>query len=159
MLSISVARTDIKRGNKKKLQQFHKRARAGMRGFMLSWSDIDPFGPCSDVQNVAVDHTNPTQRLIVADMWNQCEKWIMETEFQWSIVMKISIETERRGTAVTECEFNFTCALRGAKALVLNDAMKNEFEETIAGNNAYPEGHKNKGVLSGCVFVAKIAGV
>lgn len=159
MFSISVSPTNKKHANKKKMQQFQKRARAGMRGFLLSWTDMTPFGDESDVQNITVDHTNPTQRLIVADMWNQCEKWIMETEFQWAIVMRIHIETEKRGTAITECEFNFTCPLRGAKAKILNDAMKKEYDETIAGNNAYPEGHKNKGVFSGCVFVAKVAGV
>ena len=159
MLKANIRAPKTRSGNATKMAQFHKRARAGMRGFELHWTSTEPFVDSSDVQNVHIWHANPTQRLICADMWNRCQKWIVETEFQWLIVMKIIIETEKRGYAITECEFQYTCSLRGPKSKTLNDAMEKEFNETIAGNNAYPVGHKNKGKYLRCEFIAKVAGV
>ena len=55
--------------------------------------------------------------------------------------------------------FNYTCSLRSKKAEILHEEIQKAFEGFIAGNDAYPEGHKNKGVYSHCEFMAIVAGV
>ena len=143
----------------KKKAQYMKRARAGMRGFSVAWSDSDPFSENGTIEGGDIDHANPTQKLICRDMWKRCSQWIVETEFQWSVIMRVIFEGAPRGDVWVDCDFNFTCSLRGKKSEILNDAMEAALIDAKAGNDAYPDGHKNKGNYSRCEFLAQVVGV
>ena len=144
--------------NNVKKAQYMKRARRGMMGFTVIWSDSDPFSENGTIDGGEIDHANPTQKLICKDMWNRCSQWIVSTEFTWVVIMRVCWKEYSRIEAV-DCHHRFTCALRGHKSEILNDAMEQSLKEVLAGNNAYPDGHKNKGTYSHCEFLAQIVGV
>lgn len=149
-----------KRSNaKKKMASYQERARRGLKGMILQWTDSDPFSENGKIFDTAVTHKNPTQRLVVRDMWYRCNDWILNTEFQYCVIMRVVFDTEKRGLKVDELEFNFTCTLRGDKSQILNDAMEAELIECIKANDSIPEGHKNKGLYVHCEFIAQIVGV
>jgi len=149
-----------KRSNaKKKMASYQERARRGLKGMILQWTDSDPFSENGKIFDTAVTHKNPTQRLVVRDMWYSCSDWILNAEFQYLVQMDVVYETEKRGDKVDQFEFEFTCTLRGAKSQILNDAMEAELIESIKCNDAIPNGHKNKGKYKHCVFSATIVGV
>ena len=143
----------------KKKAQYMKRARAGMKGFVIGWSDSDPFSENGTIEGGDIDHSNPTQKLICRDMWTRCSQWIVETEFQLAVIMRVIFEGAPRGDVWVDCDFNFTCSLRGKKSEILNDAMEAALIDARAGNDAYPDGHKNKGTYSRCEFLAQVVGV
>ena len=152
--------TAKKRGSNPKMKAaYMKRARRGMMGFTITWRDSDPFTENGTIDGGEIDHANPTQKLICRDMWQRCSQWIVSTEFTWSVIMRVIFEGAPRGDVWVDCEFNFTCSLRGKKSEILNDAMEAALIDARAGNDAYPDGHKNKGVYSRCEFLAQVAGV
>lgn len=156
---IALQRKPKERSNKKKkMASYQERARRGLKGMMLRWSDSDPFSESGKIFDTDVTHTNPTQRLIVKDMWYRCNDWILNTEFQYLVTMDVVFETEKRGDKIDQFEFEFTCTLRGDKSQILNDAMEAELVESIKCNDAIPEGHKNKGIYKHCEFTATIVG-
>lgn len=153
-------KTQKKRSNAKtKMAEYQKRARAGLRGLTLIWSDSDPFNDDGHITETNVTHKNPIQKIIVKDMWYRCSQWILNTEFTWLVTMSVFFETEKRGTRIDEYEFRYTCTLRGDKSQTLNDAMEDALNESITANNSYPAGHKNKGVYKVCKFNSEIVGV
>jgi hypothetical protein len=148
-----------KRGSNTKMKsQYMKRARRGMMGFTVIWSDSDPFSENGKIDGGEIDHANPTQKLICRDMWNRCSQWIVSTEFTWVVIMRVCWKEYTKIEAV-DCHHRFTCALRGHKSEILNDAMEQSMKEVLAGNDAYPIGHKNKGTYSHCEFLAQVVGV
>lgn len=144
---------------KKKMASYQERARRGLKGMILKWTDSDPFSEDGAITATDVTHSNPTQRLVVRDMWARCSEWILNTEFMYCVQMRVVFETDSRGLKVDELEFDYTCTLRGAKSQILNDAMESELIECIKSNDAYPSGHKNKGKYLHCEFVAQIVGI
>lgn len=153
-------KTQKKRCNAKtKMAEYQKRARAGLKGLTLTWSDSDPFKEDGDITNTNVSHKNPIQNIIVKDMWYRCSHWILNTEFTWLTTMQVIFETEKRGDRIDEYEFRFTCSLRGNKSQILNDAMEEALIESKTSNESYPTGHKNKGKYKICHFNSEIAGV
>lgn len=149
-----------KRGNHKtKIAQYQKRARAGMLGFSLSWGYSDPFSENSSIYGGEIDHLNPTQKIICRDMWRRCSQWIVTQEFTWQVIMRVVYIGTEKGDKYDDYDHVFTCTLRGNKSDILNDAMEKNLSESLAGNNAFPEGHKNKGVYSHCEFLAVVIGV
>lgn len=149
-----------KRTNSKaKMAQYAKQARKGIKGLILKWTDTDPFRENGQIYNTDVSHTNPTQRLIVGEMWRQCQKWILHTEFTWRVTMKVVFTGTARGDKVDEFEFDYTFTLRGNKSDDLNTAMEEALRESLEGNAAFPDGHKNKGIYSHCEFTAQVIGI
>lgn len=149
-----------KRSNaKKKMASYQERARRGLKGMILRWTDSDPFSENGTISATDVTHKNPTQRLVVRDMWYRCNEWILNTEFTYCVIMRVVFETEKRGLKVDEFQFDYTCTLRGAKSQILNDSMENELKEAIRCNDSIPEDHKNKGRYVHCEFEAIIVGV
>jgi hypothetical protein len=149
-----------KRGSNPKMKaQYMKRARRGMMGFTIVWSDSDPFTENGRIDGGEIDHANPTQKLICRDMWKRCSQWIVSTEFTWRVIMRVVFVGAPKGDCYYDNEFTYTCTLRGHKSEILNDAMEQALKEAVAGNDAYPDGHKNKGVYSACEFLAQVVGV
>jgi len=159
----SVRKVEKKRSNySKKKAQYMKRVRNGMRGFVLGWASDDPFSDDKeggDITNCTIDHANPTQKLICVSVWQKCAHWIVETEFQWCVIIRVIFEGAPKGDVWVDCELNYTCSLRGKKSQTLNDALEAALIDAKAGNDAYPDGHKNKGVYSRCEFLAQVVGV
>lgn len=148
------------RGNKKKkIASYQERARRGLKGMILRWTDSDPFSENGTITDADVTHSNPTQRLIVRDMWARCNSWIVATEFTYCVKMNVVFETVKRGLKVDELEFNYTGTLRAAKSQMLNDVMQKELAECIKANESLPQNHKNKGKYLHCEFIAQIVGV
>lgn len=157
---IALQRKPKERSNKKKkMASYQERARRGLKGMILKWTDTDPFSEEGKIFDTDVSHENPIQRIIVKDMWYRCNEWILNTEFQYIVTMDVVFETEKRGNKIDQFEFEFTCTLRGAKSEILNDAMEAELAESIRCNDAIPEGHKNNGIYKHCFFTAKIVGI
>ena len=147
------------KNNKGKMARYQKQARRGMKGFAIYWNDSNPFTEDGNISSDGVTHTNSTQRLIAREMWDRCKKWILNTEFTWEVRMVVIFDTPKRGEKPDEYIFRYTCTLRGKKSEDLNKAMKLALEKSIAGNDAYPVGHKNKGTYLHCEFVAQIVGI
>lgn len=159
-MSALVAIPAKKRSNqKKKMASYQERARRGLKGMILKWIDSDPFSENGIITATDITHKNPTQRLIVRDMWARCNDWILNAEFTYCVIMRVVFETDKRGLKVDEFEFNYTCTLRGAKSEILNDAMERELQDAIRCNDSIPSAHKNKGMYLHCEFIATIAGV
>ncbi len=144
---------------KTKMADYLKRARRGMKGMVLSWFDESQLIDLAKVSGADVWHYNPTNRLIVQDMWSRCNDWILNSEFTWLVQMNIIFNDTKRGKKIDWCELHYSCTLRGAKSETLNDAMQAALNESVAGNNALAEGHKNKGIYKRCEFTATIIGV
>lgn len=137
-----------------------KRARAGMRGFVLRWTDTSPLSESGEINNSEVWHKNPTQRLICIDMFKRCAEWILSTEFTWEVKVIVVYKTERRGDKMDELSFRYTCPIRcGEKSNALNDVMKESIEESMYANDFLSEGHKNKGVFLHAIYSAEVVGV
>jgi len=151
--------TTKKRGSNPKMKaQYMKRARRGMIGFTIIWSDTDPFNDNGVIDGGIIDHSNPTQKLICMDMWKRCSQWIVTTEFTWHIVMRVCWQDYKKIEAV-DCHHTYTCSLRGHKSEILNDAMEKSLKEVLAGNDHYKDGDPRKGVYSHCEFLAEVIGV
>lgn len=146
-------------GQKKKIASYMERARRGLKGLTLTWTDQNPFENNAEIIAGKVTHKNPTQRIIVQNLWAVSSDWIMNAEFTYLVTLRVVFETEKRGLKVDELEFTFTCALQGKKSQILNDAMESELRECLKCNDAIPDGHKNKGKYSHCEFEAVIVGV
>lgn len=159
MMKAKVQTAKKRSNNNVKKAQYMKRARAGMKNFCISWSDSDPFSENGTIDGGEIDHANPTQKLICKDIWNQCSQWIVSTEFTWAITMRVIFIGAPKGDCYCDYDFTYTCTLRGNKSEILNDAMELALKEAIAGNDAYPIGHKNKGTYSHCEFLAQVVGV
>lgn len=145
--------------NKKKMASYQERARRGLKGMLLRWTDSDPFSENGTITDTDVTHSNPTQRLIVRDMWARCNSWIVSTEFVYLVKMNVVFDTQKRGLKVDELEFDYTGTLRAAKSQMLNDVMQKELDDCLRANESLPPGHKNKGKYLHCEFVAQIVGV
>jgi hypothetical protein len=144
----------------KKTKAAHmKRARKGMLGFTVTWLDTDPFTEGGNIEGGDIDHANPIQKVICRDMWKRCSQWIVSTEFTWRVIMRVVFVGAAKGDCFADAEHIFTCTLRGPKSEILNDAMEQSLKEFLAGNESYPEGHKNKGVYSHCEFLAEVIGI
>ncbi len=159
MLKAKVQVVKKRSNNNVKKAQYMKRARNQMKGFCITWADSDPFSENGRIDGGDIDHANPTQKLICKDMWKRCSQWIVSTEFNWQIIMRVVFTGAANGDKYDDYDFTYTCTLRGHKSEILNDAMEKALQESIDGNNAYPEGHKNKGVYSHCEFLAQVIGV
>jgi hypothetical protein len=69
MINSIRARKPKERSNKKrKMASYQERARRGLKGMILQWTDSDPFSENGTITDTDVTHKNPTQRLIVRDM-------------------------------------------------------------------------------------------
>ena len=145
--------------NKKKMASYQERARRGLKGMLLRWTDSDPFSENGTITDTDVTHSNPTQRLIVRDMWARCNSWIVSTEFVYLVKMNVVFDTQKRGLKVDELEFDYTGTLRAAKSQMLNDVMQKELDDCLRANESLPPCHKNKGKYLHCEFVAQIVGV
>ena len=148
-----------KTNDKSKMALYQKQARKIMKGFAIYWNDSNPFTEDGNISNEGVTHTNPTLRLTANEMWDRSQQWILNTEFTWAVRMVVIFDTPKRGDKPDEYLFHYTCTLRGKKSDELNEAMKEALEKSIAGNDAYPDGHKNKGTYLHCEFVAQIVGI
>lgn len=155
----ALASTKKRSNSSVKKAQYMKRARAQMKGFCITWRDFDPFSENGKIDGGEIDHANPTQKLICREMWQRCSQWIVSTEFTWQVTMRVIFTGATKGDCYCDYDFTYTCTLRGNKSEILNNAMEQSLKEAIAGNNAYPEGHKNKGVYSHCEFLAQVVGV
>lgn len=145
--------------NKKKMASYQEHARRGLKGMLLRWTDSDPFSENGTITDTDVTHSNPTQRLLVRDMWARCNSWIVSTEFVYLVKMNVVFDTQKRGLKVDELEFDYTGTLRAAKSQMLNDVMQKELDDCLKANESLPPGHKNKGTYLRCEFVAQIVGV
>ena len=133
-----------------------KQGRRGVKGLILEWSDKQPLSDAPFIQNDRVTHRNPIQRLIVKEMWRTSAEWIVTSEFTWRVTMTVIYATEKRGDKIDEVELIYTCALRGKKSQILNDAMLSELEASLAANDYLDTSHKNKGVFKSCFYKAEI---
>lgn len=147
------------KNDKGKMARYLKQARKLMKGFSVYWVDSHPFTEDGGISNDGVSHTNPTQKIIAQKMWDDCKLWILNTEFTWLVRMTVIYDTPNRGIKPDQYDFTYTCTLRGKKSDDLNEAMKAALKKSMAGNDAYPDGHKNKGKYLYCEFIAQIVGV
>lgn len=145
--------------NKDKMARFQSQARRGIKGLIIRWHDSAPYADNSDISNTQVTHRNPTQRLVVAEMWARCSHWILNTEMTWVVSMNVIYKTKNKGDKVDEYEFELRCKLRAEddhKSIALNDTIEHHLNESIAANASLPDGHKNKGTYQTCHFSAEV---
>lgn len=138
-----------------------KRARNGVKGLTIGWRDSNPMSGNGEITHEFVTHKNPTQRLVVRDMWRKYHDWVLTQEFTWQVDCKVYFLTKDR-VKIEEIEVTLTCPLRdmdSKKTTALDDAIKAEIQAVITANDSVPDGHKNKGVYQYVEYVAQIVGI
>lgn len=157
-----------KRGNyKQTMAQNLKRARAGLLGLNLSWTDTQPLVKSEHGETISdfkVWHKNPTNRLICQDMWRQSQKWIVENEFTWLVIIKIFYESNRVSMDKVDIgEFKCTCAIRYEGDQRMDDKIEKFIIECRLANYLVAEekgiDHKSYGVFQRAEFSATIVGI
>lgn len=155
-----------KGSKKQKISGQLKRARAGLKGLTVVWTDSDPLIDSDEavIYGDAVSHENPTNRIIIKKVWSQYAHWILTAEFTWLVEVKIVFEAISRGkNKVVEGEFLCTCPLRRDGDSRMNDAIEQFIKEERETNDKIAQDlgadHKSYGVYLRTEFKAKIVGV
>lgn len=125
-----------------------KRARAGVKGLIISWQDTDPLRDTSEVIAGKVSHRNPIFRLTARKLFQDFGDWITNRQaFRWLVTIKVIFDypngqrqiEERELEAVTTIdELNGYCLEQIRDALRHGDQMyytHTEFTIECLGNS------------------------
>ncbi|WP_020209021.1 hypothetical protein [Gilvimarinus chinensis] len=87
---------------KKKKSNMRKRARAGVKGLIVRWADIDPLRETREQIAGQIDHRNPVLRLCAQEVFRDFGEWITHKEpFRW-LVKVICVFDYPNGTTQRE---------------------------------------------------------
>lgn len=79
-----------------------KRARALVKGLIISWSDPTPLRDTTDIRNAKVSHRNPLSRLTARKVFEDFGDWIMHKQsFRWLVKIDVIFDYAN-GTRQTE---------------------------------------------------------
>lgn len=64
----------------------HKRARASIKGLILTWTDPDPLLESTDAIVAQASHRNPVRRLAAQQIYRDYSQWILAQQaFRWLV--------------------------------------------------------------------------
>ncbi len=85
--------------------QIHKRARASVKGLIISWDDPEPWRETHERIAGKIDHRNPIYRTKAVTMFNQFGDWLTrEARFRWLVKINVVFDYPNGVTQNEECE-------------------------------------------------------
>lgn len=125
-----------------------KRARAGVKGLIISWVDKDPLRNSSEVIPGDVTHRNPVYRLTARKVFEDFGDWITNRmPFRWLITIKVIFDYPNGQRQIEERELEAVATISALNEHCLEqiqDAMRHgdekcythtEFTIECLGNN------------------------
>lgn len=105
-----------------------KRARAGVKGLIISWIDIDPLRDCSETIPGKVSHRNPVMRLTAKKVFQDYGDFITRIQnFRWLVSINVIFDYDngRRQIETRELEAFTTITKLNEYALEqIEDALR-----------------------------------
>lgn len=126
-------------------------------GLIVTWRDVEPFGDAKPY-DCKVSASTPAKRLIADALYRGNSERILSTDFRWLIEVSICFLTPR-GLDKRITEIETRCKLSSWQSNSICEIIADALDEAFSGNEAYPDGHKNKGEYQYCEFKAQILGV
>lgn len=126
-------------------------------GLIVTWRDVEPFGDTKPY-DCKVSASTAAKRLIADGFYRANSERILSTDFKWLIELAVCFKTPR-GLDKRITEIELRCKLSSWQSNSICDVIAEAIEEAFTGNDAYPDGHKNKGEYQYCEFKAQIVGV
>ena len=125
-------------------------------GLIVTWRDVEPFGDTKPY-DCKVSASTSAKRLIADSFYRANSDKILNYDFRWLIEVAICFKTPR-GIDKRITEIEAKCKLASWQSNSICEVIAESIEEAFAGNDAYPEGHKNKGEYLYCEFKCQILG-
>lgn len=115
----------------KNKQKMVNRARAGIKGLILSWKDKDPLSESAEVIPGAVGHRNPVYRLTAAHLFDQFGDWITtRMPFRWLVTIKLIFDYPNGTTQIEERELEAFATISA-----LNDHCMEQVQDAMRHGN------------------------
>ena len=87
-----MAKSKKKRKPTTKRQNTKNRARAGVKGMIIEYQDVDPLAGSPTIKGT-VTHRNPVLNLCAAKVYHDFHDWIRNREpFLWRVTMKVETQ-------------------------------------------------------------------
>lgn len=104
-----------------------KRARAGIKGLIISWQDKDPLRDTSDVIPGAVTHRNPVYRLTARKVFEDFGDWITnKMPFRWLVTIKLIFDYPNGQRQIEERELEAVATISA-----LNDHCLEQIRDAL----------------------------
>jgi hypothetical protein len=111
-----------------KRQHILNRAKAGIKGLIISWSDVDPLRESSDIIPGKVTHRNPVYRLTAGEIFTTAGKWILERQpFRWLVTIRVLFDYPNGQTQIEERELEAVATINALNPHCMDairDAMR-----------------------------------
>jgi len=134
------------------------KATNAIKGLRLEWSDKSPLCLAlktkENLLNPKTTHKNPVYNLMANEIWKKSYQFVSQTPFFWRIILDVHYTGAPKGDKLD------TYTIEAAQRHVLADINKTCRKcmiDSMRGNKALPEGHKNKGVFSHVTFKIEVA--
>lgn len=125
-------------------------------GLIVTWRDVEPFGDTKPY-DCAVSASTPAKRVLADSFYRMNSAKILNSDLRWLIEVSICFLTPR-GVDKRITEIETRCRLSSWQSNSICEVIAESIEEAFSGNDAYPDGHKNKGDYLYCEFKCQILG-
>lgn len=89
----------------KNRQHMIHRARAGIKGLIISWTDPEPLSHSPHIIDGKVSHRNPVYRLTAGKLFTEFGDWITERQaFRWLVTIRLFFDYPNGQTQIEERE-------------------------------------------------------
>lgn len=103
------------------------RAKKGIRGLIISWTDVDPLRDTSEIIPGKITHRNPVFRLTAEQIFRDFGDWITERQaFRWLITIKLIFDYPNGSTQIEERELEAVSTINA-----LNDHCLEQIEDAL----------------------------
>lgn len=100
-----MTKTPMRSRPMKDRQHMINRARAGIKGLLISWTDPDPLRDTPMIIDGKVSHRNPVFRLTAGKMFTDFGDWITERQaFRWLVTIQLLFDYPNGQTQIEERE-------------------------------------------------------
>lgn len=107
--------------------QIQKRARAGVKGLIISWIDVEPLRDGTDLANGRITHRNPVYRLTARTIFRDFGDWITtKAPFRWQINIKLYFDYPNGATQIEERELEAVSTISA-----LNEHCLEQIEDAL----------------------------
>lgn len=115
-------------------QQMLRRARAGIKGLIISWSDPDPLSDSPHIVDGKVSHRNPVFRLTAPKLFQDFGDWITSKQsFRWLVTIRVLFDYPNGQTQLEERELEAVTTLSA-----INDHCLAQIQDALRhGDVAY----------------------
>lgn len=123
------------------------RAKNGVRGLIISWTDADPLRDTSEIIPGKISHRNPVYRLRAGEIFRVAGTWIMEQQpFRWLITIRLVFDYPNGATQIEERELEAVATINA-----LNDHCLAQIRDAL--RHGAQEHYRNTEFVVECVGV------